>query len=145
MSIFDTVLNAVQRQMSEGAAPAGNGADMMTTVLGLVNSPELGGGLSGLVEKFSQGGLSEQVASWVGNGENQPVNGTQIQNILGLPVVQNFAEKLGINTHDAAQHLATILPQVVDKLTPNGEVSNDNSFAKLGMSLMSSLMGNKTT
>jgi uncharacterized protein YidB (DUF937 family) len=143
MSIFDAVLDAVQNQAQANPHSAGAGGNMITTILGLLNSPELGGSLTGLIAKFSQAGLKEQVASWVSTGENLPVSGEQIQAVLGSSFVQNFAEKLGIQSDDAAAKLATALPQVIDKLTPNGEVSKDGNLMELGMSALSGLLGNK--
>jgi uncharacterized protein YidB (DUF937 family) len=138
MSLFDTVLDAVQNQTADNAGANGN---MMATILGLLNSPELGGSLTGLITKFSQAGLSEQVASWVGTGKNIPVSGGQIQTVLGCAFVQDFAQKLGINPDDAARNLAKMLPQVIDKLTPNGEVSKDGNLMELGMSALSGFLG----
>jgi uncharacterized protein YidB (DUF937 family) len=138
MSLFDTVLDAVQNQTPDNAGANGN---MMATILGLLNSPELGGSLTGLIAKFSQAGLSEQVASWVGTGKNLPVSGEQIQAVLGCAFVQDFAQKLGINPDDAARNLAKMLPQVIDKLTPNGEVSKDGNLMELGMSALSGFLG----
>jgi uncharacterized protein YidB (DUF937 family) len=80
------------------------------------------GGLSSLVEKFTQGGLDEQVASWVGTGHNLPISADQIHSVLGAIGLQDIAAKLGISSTEAAGHLSTLLPQVVDKLTPNGQL-----------------------
>ena len=65
MGLFDSVVGAIQSQA--GGATGGQG-DMLSTIMGLVNNPETGG-IAGLVEKFTAGGLGAQVASWVGNGQ----------------------------------------------------------------------------
>ncbi|QBC43980.1 YidB family protein [Iodobacter fluviatilis] len=80
------------------------------------------GGISGLVEKFQNGGLTDIVQSWVGNGENLPVSGEQIQAVLGSDAVSSVAEKLGVDPSDAAAKISEYLPQLINQLTPNGEV-----------------------
>jgi uncharacterized protein YidB (DUF937 family) len=145
MSIFETAVEAVKNQTVDNPNNSGVDSKMMAAILGLVNNPALGGNLSGLIEKFSQSGLGEQVASWVSTGKNLPVSGEQIQSALGSSFVQSFAEKLGIHSEEAASKLANSLPQVIDKLTPNGEVSGNGNLMELGMVALSSFLGNKST
>jgi uncharacterized protein YidB (DUF937 family) len=92
---------------------------LMEVVLGLVNNPQTGG-LAGLVQKFQAGGLGDVVASWISTGQNLPVSADQIVNVLGDGRIQEIARTLGIEPDAVSGHLAQVLPQVVDKLTPNG-------------------------
>lgn len=125
MGLFDAVLGAMQSQT------AGGQGDMMSTVMALVNEQ---GGLAGLVQKFSAGGLSEQVASWVGTGSNLPVTAEQIQSVLGSAAVKDIAARLGIDPAAAASGLAALLPQAVDALTPGGQLpSGDIGQALAGL------------
>ena len=78
------------------------------------------GGLSGMLGQLKAKGLGPAVQSWVSNEPNQPVTGEQIHNAFGADVMQQLAAKVGMNPADLAQKLAQILPQAVDKLTPNG-------------------------
>ena len=80
------------------------------------------GGLSGILDKFKQGGLGETAASWVGKGENMPVSSDQIASVLGSGAIAEMAAKFGINPETLSSQLAQHLPGVVDKLTPDGEV-----------------------
>jgi uncharacterized protein YidB (DUF937 family) len=80
------------------------------------------GGLGGLVEKFKQGGMADQVNSWIGNGQNVPITAEQISQIFGSDTVRNIARQLGIDPEQAAQQLSAMLPGLIDKLTPHGEV-----------------------
>lgn len=80
------------------------------------------GGLNGLLGKFQQSGLGAQVASWVGTGPNQPITAQHVMTALGSSQVGQIAQKLGIDPQQAASHLANLLPQVVNHLTPNGQV-----------------------
>lgn len=80
------------------------------------------GGLGGLVQKLQSGGLSEIVSSWVGTGANLPVSPDALQQALGSEQISQIAAKLGLSPDQAAGSLAQLLPQVVDKLTPNGSI-----------------------
>lgn len=80
------------------------------------------GGIEGMVQKFQQGGLSEVVNSWVGTGQNQPVTPAQLQQTLGQDQIAQMAAKAGVTPEQMSQHLAEVLPQVVDKATPNGQL-----------------------
>jgi uncharacterized protein YidB (DUF937 family) len=94
------------------------------------------GGVSGLLAKFQNGGLSELVQSWVGTGDNLPVSGEQIQSVLGNDAVASVAEKLGIDPAEAAGKISEYLPQLVDKLTPNGEVPEGNHVLAAGLDML---------
>jgi uncharacterized protein YidB (DUF937 family) len=80
------------------------------------------GGLQGLVDKFQQGGLGEVVSSWIGKGENLPISAEQLSSVLGSEALSGLAEKAGLDSNALAGQLASVLPGVVDQLTPAGEV-----------------------
>jgi uncharacterized protein YidB (DUF937 family) len=60
------------------------------------------------------------VASWIGTGANQPISAEQVQAALGSDPLQQLAGQLGVSRGEAASGLADLLPQVVDKLRPQG-------------------------
>jgi len=142
MGILDTVLGVIKSQAANNAAP-GTAVDgdnhLLESVIGMLTDPQ-SGGLSGLVEKVAAGGLGDQVASWVGTGNNIPITAEQIQEVLGSSFVQGLAQKMGINSADVAGILASLLPQVVDKLTPDGQVPANNQLLELGLSGLKSLL-----
>ncbi len=78
-------------------------------------------GVNGLVAQFQQSGFGEHVSSWVGNGQNLPIDANSIQQVLGMPVIQNLAAKYGVDTNQVSSLLAQHLPGIVDHLTPNGQ------------------------
>ncbi len=80
------------------------------------------GGLAGLVQNFKDKGLGEAVASWVGTGANLPISAAQIQQVLGNQQIQQLAAEVGISPDMVTSHLAQLLPEVIDKLTPSGAV-----------------------
>ena len=142
MGILDTVLGVIKSQAANNAAP-GTAVDgdnhLLESVIGMLTDPQ-SGGLSGLVEKVAASGLGDQVASWVGTGNNIPITAEQIHEVLGSSFVQGLAQKMGINSADVAGSLASLLPQVVDKLTPDGQVPANNQLLELGLSGLKSLL-----
>lgn len=80
------------------------------------------GGLSGVLDKFKEGGLAEEAASWVGKGDNLPISADQIASVLGNGQLAELAAKFGIDANTLSAQIAEHLPSIVDKLTPDGEV-----------------------
>ena len=78
--------------------------------------------LDGLMQKLRESGLEKQASSWVAKGQNMPVVGEQIKKALGNEKVAEIASKLGITTDQAADDLAQTMPQVVDDVTPDGDL-----------------------
>ncbi len=95
------------------------GAEMVTVVNGFI---EKHGGVQGIVAQMEQQGLGNTVKSWVGTGANLPISPDQVHAVFGSDVISGLAAKLGLNPQDLAQKLSQVLPQAVDKLTPNGVV-----------------------
>lgn len=84
------------------------------------------GGLPGVLEKFKAAGFADEVASWVGTGANLPISAAQIVQVLGNATIQAASSKLGIQADEISAKIAEYLPQVVDRMTPNGEVGRDS-------------------
>lgn len=93
------------------------------------------GGLPGVLEKFKAAGFADEVTSWVGNGANLPISAEQIVQVLGSATIQAASRKLGIQADEISAKIAEYLPQVVDRMTPNGEVSKDSG------NLLATLLG----
>jgi len=115
MGLLDEVVKGLTSKLAGG----GDQGPILDTVLSLINNPETGG-LAGLVQTFKDKGLDKVITSWVSTGENLPVSGEQIQNVLGNDQIQQIAEKVGTSKEEVSGSLANLLPEIVDKLTPNG-------------------------
>lgn len=89
------------------------------------------GGLSGLAQKFQNGGANDLFASWVGTGENSLINPDQIEKILGSGPIHDLAIKLGIDTQQASDYIAAKLPELVDRLTPDAKIEPDSAAKPL--------------
>ncbi len=115
MGLLDSVVGALAGGQSGGSNP------LLNIVMQMISNPQ-SGGLGGLVQSFQQGGLGDIVNSWVSNGQNLPISAEQIQAVLGGGKLQDIASQLGVSTEQASGSLAELLPQMVDKLTPNGQI-----------------------
>lgn len=106
-----------------GGQGATSGNPTLDLVGGLIQKS---GGVGGLVSALQQGGLGGLVESWVGNGANQQVTGQQLgQALAGTAAGQHVeatAQKMGVNSSDLLGQLAQHLPEVINHLTPNGQV-----------------------
>ncbi|QCT19184.1 DUF937 domain-containing protein [Jejubacter calystegiae] len=102
----------------------GGEASKFQAILSWVNEQ---GGVQAILDKFRQGGLASVVESWISSSmTNQSISAGQIQDVLGSPAIGALASKLGIDAGKASSLLAEYLPQIVDKLSPEGEVKADN-------------------
>lgn len=81
-------------------------------------------GLGQIVSQFEQNGLGDVVKTWVGTGQNAPVNAQQIQQGLGTGMLEQIAKSAGMNPQQASGMLAQVLPNLVDQLTPGGSIDS---------------------
>jgi len=95
------------------------------------------GGLAGVLQKFRTAGFDDEVASWISKGSNLPIDAQQIVQALGTHTIQQAASKLNMNAQDISAKIAEYLPQVIDRMTPDGQLPREpvNVLAAL-MSMM---------
>ena len=129
MGLFDQVAGALA-----GGQTGGSNA-LLETVMKMLNDPQ-SGGLPGLIQSFQQGGLGEIVNSWVSTGQNLPISAEQIQGMLGNSALGNLVSQLGMNSEQASGGLAAMLPQLIDSMTPNGQVPQGNDLMAQGMEML---------
>jgi uncharacterized protein YidB (DUF937 family) len=91
----------------------------LASLQNLVNSS---GGLQGLTSKLASSGLGQQVQSWVGNGQNQPVSGPQVQDAMDPSQIHAMSQQSGMSHEETADHVAKALPDMVDQATPQGQM-----------------------
>ena len=150
MGLLDSVLGAALGQGGNGGG--GQGA-LLNIVLGMLagNGSAAGGGGAGaglpglgqLVEQFQQGGLGDVMGSWISTGQNLPISADQLGQVLGNEKIAGMASQLGVNPGDLLGQLSQMLPQVVDQLTPNGQIPQQADLGGLGSMLGGLLGGNR--
>ena len=87
------------------------------------------GGLGGLLEKLKDAGHGNVADSWVGTGQNQPINANDLGAAIGPQVIREIAQRTGLNEQELLQQLSAALPGIVDKLTPNGQIPQNHQVA----------------
>lgn len=95
------------------------GAALVTAANELI---EKHGGLAGLAKTFQEKGLAPIVQSWISTGENQPIAPEQVGQAVGPDLIAELAAKAGVTPEELKKKLAEILPNAVDKLTPEGKL-----------------------
>jgi uncharacterized protein YidB (DUF937 family) len=115
MGLFDNLLSDALGQLGQADNPLLRGAAHI-----LANHD---GGLDGLIHAFESKGLADVIGSWVGTEQNLPISADQLKSVLGNDKVADIAQSLGLSHGDALEQLRTSLPQLIDKLTPNGQVN----------------------
>jgi uncharacterized protein YidB (DUF937 family) len=132
MSLLDDMAGKVV-----GSVLGSSSNPLATGLLEMINNQP--GGLAGLVQNFHQKGLGDVVNSWVSTGQNLPISADQVHSALGSGAVQQLAAKAGISPDAAGSSLAQLLPTLVDKLTPNGQIPQQGNLMETGMELLKSL------
>ena len=133
MSLFDTIGSLLGQSGGE------SNASVPHALLGALADRE--GGLGGLVQQFENAGLGDTISSWIGSGENQPIAPEDVHNVLGADLVQQIAAKTGLPVEQLLPLIAQHLPQLVDNITPNGEVPSGSNLLDAGLAFLRSRMG----
>jgi uncharacterized protein YidB (DUF937 family) len=127
MGLLDSVLGAVANSSQGGGGlqnilgMVGKNPQLIELATSLLSNDGAAGGLGGLVAKFQQAGMGDVIGSWIGSGQNQAISGEQLGNVLGGDALSGLASKMGVSSGDVASQLSSILPGLVDKLTPAGQ------------------------
>jgi uncharacterized protein YidB (DUF937 family) len=128
MSILSTLAGALEGAPnanttgSAGISPgsaAASGALISQVISMIQNRP---GGLAGLLQAFQQGGLGHVFQSWISTGQNLPISADQLHTTVGSEWISRITQATGLSQSEVEQHLSTLLPQIVDHLTPSGQM-----------------------
>jgi uncharacterized protein YidB (DUF937 family) len=133
MALLPVVLSMLANR---GGAPTGgnvargSGGGLLGAMGGLSGAGGTGGlgGLGALLELFQQKGYGEQVQSWVGTSENQPIPPDALSRIFGGDQLSQIASQAGLSEEETRTGLSQLLPQVVDQLTPEGHLPEPDQF-----------------
>lgn len=85
----------------------------------------LTGGLGELVERFRQSGRGAKADSWIGTGENAPVDSTDLEATLGEDTLAELTEKTGLSRAELLDRLSKTLPDAVNQMTPTGHLPTE--------------------
>ena len=152
MGLLEELLGSIlsQGQRSQGQMAPGQAAPgqvdlsqlsgLAQAVVAMLNDPRIGG-LQGLAQRFQQNGLGDVLDSWIGTGQNRPIDPNDLQDVLGRDQVTQMSQQAGVPPQQGSSILAVLLPQLIDQLTPRGQVPQQNQLAQAGASLLKNLLG----
>ena len=138
MGLLDDLGKQVLGNVLGGDAAAGGQVNWVQ--LGLAALDKFGG-IDGLMKTFQEKGFGDLIASWVGKGGNLPISADQILSVLGKKNVADIAQEAGTDTQTAADSLASVLPGLVDKLTPDGQPVGGDALQQGIQALLGGKMG----
>jgi uncharacterized protein YidB (DUF937 family) len=87
------------------------------------------GGIGGLVEKFQQGGLGDMINSWISTGPNPPITHEQVGSVFSPDQISDLAKQMGGDHSAAMGAIAKYLPDIIDRLTPQGTLPQSNDWS----------------
>ena len=122
MGLLDGLLGSMMGGMAGQPPQAQGGGQLLQLVLQMLQQ---NGGVEGLLAKMQQAGYGGQAQSWIGTGRNQPVSADVLAQIFGQGQLSEIAQQLGMSHEDAAGGFAQALPDVVDRMTPEGRIPED--------------------
>lgn len=121
MDIMQIGVQLLQQKLGLGNDQSSN----LTSALGGLMGGSGGDGIdiAGLVSKMqSNGGLTNLVSSFLGDGANESMSSNQVNEIFSSNQISEFASKLNIDPETARSGLADMVPQVIDKSSSGGSI-----------------------
>jgi uncharacterized protein YidB (DUF937 family) len=132
------------KQLGGLAETAMRNPQVISAIVSLLSSKDASvggtGGLAGLVQAFQGKGMGDMMSSWISTGPNPPATADQLAGVLGADTLSQFAAKAGVPQGEAGGLLASLLPTVIDQLTPHGRVPESNDLESALGGLLSGLM-----
>ena len=126
---------------SDGSAGGGKGALMAMLLPLAMQWVQRSGGVSAVLQRFQQKGYSQQAASWVSTGANEELPAEAVGEVVGTDELSQLSQQLGVGRDEVETGMAQILPQVVNHLTPDGEVPHDSGdVLSRGMSALQKML-----
>ncbi len=129
MALFDSIIGYASDKFGLSNEKAGG---LLAALLGLIADPQTGG-FMGFIDRFRNAGLGDTVNSWITTDANTPISNEQLESALGEDTIGTVAQQAGVDLPTATASLAGMLPRVVDTLTPDGEIPDENGLhARIG-------------
>jgi uncharacterized protein YidB (DUF937 family) len=89
----------------------------------------ISGGLGDLLKQFQQNGQGDTANSWVGKGDNKAIAPGDLANALGADQINSLAAQTGLSSDELLKGLSQYLPDVINHLTPDGRLPNENEIS----------------
>jgi uncharacterized protein YidB (DUF937 family) len=136
MGMLDSLIKNPE-MLGDIAKFATDNPEIASAAMKMLSSSE--GGLGGIVESLNAGDLGDVVSSWLGSGDNKTVDASKLADALGTDKLAKLAQQAGVSGSEASTMLASVLPQLVDKLSPDGKLPDAGSLDSMLGGLLGSL------
>jgi uncharacterized protein YidB (DUF937 family) len=112
-----------------GGRGGGTGNILLQLALSMLQQQ---GGLGNVLGKFREAGMGAQADSWVSTGQNVNISPNQLEQVFGSGALNDIASKLGMSQEQAGSAMSQVMPELINQLTPQGQVTADseNSVAE---------------
>jgi uncharacterized protein YidB (DUF937 family) len=149
MGLLDGILGNVLGNALGGSRTQSQSQDPLSSILGGLTGGRGGGtgnvllqlalsmlqqqgGLGNVLGKFRDAGMGDQADSWIGTGQNMNISPNQLEQVLGSDALSDIAAKFGMSQNQAGSAMSQVLPELINQLTPQGQVTQDseNSVAE---------------
>ncbi|HJP35029.1 MAG TPA: YidB family protein [Gammaproteobacteria bacterium] len=112
-----------------GASGAGLSDSAVNNALGALLGDAHGDiDLGSIISKLDGGGLAALAETWLGDGANDRVSALQIVSLFGEPHLDSFASRLGLGRSAAAEGLAGMLPDLIDRASRGGRLLEGSEY-----------------
>src|SRR5947209_3044749 len=99
------------------------------------------GGLGTLVNTMQESGLGDILSSWLSNRQNMPIPAGRIGSIFSSTQLQELAAAhFGGDQQAASNAVAEHLPNIIDRLSPEGSLPQGNDWMSEAGSLIGGLL-----
>lgn len=106
-----------------GGLRSGGGGALLAMLLPLAMQwVQRNGGLGAVLDRFRQKGYGPQANSWVATGPNQQLDPHAVDEVVGSDELMRLSQQLGVPQQEVVNGFAEILPEMVDQLSPEGEI-----------------------
>ncbi len=85
----------------------------------------LNGGLGNLIRDMQNAGQGRVAQSWIGKGANEPIEPNDLAKARGADTINALSAQTGMSREDLLQGMSQQLPEMVDKLTPDGRLPTE--------------------
>jgi len=120
------LLKNVTKTGSDPVATTGGAAPWSDSIKSIAESGDplktIQGGLADVVDRFRNAGAGAAADSWVAKGPNQPITADHAENALGPDLIDMLTKQTGLSRQELLSRLSKVLPEAVDKLTPDGRL-----------------------
>ena len=129
--ISEMLSDARQKSATAGLDPAPEGGGLVAEIGQFFQGRSVSTALGDLVDRFKAAGQGNAADSWVSDKANMPLGVDALEAALGRETLAELVRKTGLSRADLLLRLNVALPEVVNRLTPNGRLPTESDTRPL--------------